>query len=94
MKTPQGSHKWTRGELTLRVVMEHLQVINRLELEDYVSGVVEGELGSLNLSPEVMKAQIVVARTYVLAMRGERHHHEGYDFCDLHGVAKCSAAFQ
>ncbi len=68
--------------LAIRIVKDRIQLVNRLELEDYVSGIVEGELGSLNLSPEVLKAQIVVARTYVLSMRGERHQGEGYEFCD------------
>ncbi len=83
IKTPQGSHKWTRGELRLGVVKGRLQAINRLELEDYVSGILESELGTLNLSPEVLKAQMVVARSYVLSMRHERHSGEGYEFCDL-----------
>ncbi len=77
-----GSRRWTRGELRVRTVAGHLQVINRLEIEDYVSGILEGELGSLNLNPEVLKAQAVVARTYVLSVRSGRHHHSGYEFCD------------
>ena len=74
LKTRQGAHKWTRGDLYIGVVKDHIQVVNRLGLEDYVSGILEGELGSLRLSPEVLKAQVIVARSYVLSMRGERHH--------------------
>ncbi len=77
-----GSRRWTRGELKVRMAGGRLQVVNRLEREDYVSGVLEGELGSLNLSPEILKAQIIVARTYVLSVRSGRHDHAGYEFCD------------
>ena len=69
------SSRWTRGELRLRAAHDHLEVISQLDLEDYVSGILQGELGSLNLSPEVLKAQLIVARTYVLSMRGNRGHH-------------------
>src|SRR5258706_1805075 len=82
VRTRQGNHRLTRGELKLRVIKGHLLVVNRLGLEDYVSGILEGELGTLNLSPEVLKAQAVVARTYVLSMRGNRDHGEEYEFCD------------
>jgi stage II sporulation protein D (peptidoglycan lytic transglycosylase) len=82
IRTRQGTHRWTRGELRLSVVQNQIQIVNRLEVEDYVGGVLEGELGTLNLSPEVLKAQIVVARSYVLSMRGTRHPGEGYEFCD------------
>jgi SpoIID/LytB domain protein len=82
VRTRQGSHRLTRGELILSVKNDHLLVVNRLELEDYVSGILEGELGTLHLPAEVLKAQAVVARTYVLSMRGDRHHGEGYEFCD------------
>src|SRR5258708_17801315 len=82
IKTRSGAAKWTRGEVALRVIKGHILAVNRLGMEDYVSGILEGELGTLDLSPDVLKAQIVVARSYVLSMRGEQHNHEGYEFCD------------
>jgi stage II sporulation protein D len=82
IRNRRGAHRWTRGELKFRVVNSRMEIVNRLELEDYVSGILEGELGTLHLSPEVLKAQIVVARSYVLSMREVRHHGEGYEFCD------------
>ena len=77
-----GKHEWTSGEIHLSVVKGEIRVINRLAMEDYVSGVPEGELGSLNLNPEALKAQVIVARTYALSMRGGRHSREGFEFCD------------
>ncbi len=82
IKSRPGGAKWTRGELSISMFKGHILVVNRLGIEDYVSGILEGELGTLNLSPEVLKAQIVVARSYVLSMRGYQHHSEGYEFCD------------
>jgi len=78
----QGVRIWTHGTLNIRIVKDHIQVVNRLGIEDYVNGILEGELGSLHQNPEVMKAQIVVARSYVLSMRHQNHHGEGYEFCD------------
>jgi stage II sporulation protein D len=48
-----------------------LLAINYVDLEDYVAGVVEAEMGSRFL-PEALKAQAVAARTYVLHHRNSR----------------------
>jgi stage II sporulation protein D len=82
IRTPRGSHRWTRGELNLLVVKNRIVVVNRLELEDYVDGILEGELGTLHSNPELLKAQAVVARSYILAMRGQNHPGQPYEFCD------------
>jgi stage II sporulation protein D len=42
---------------------------------------VEPELGSANLPEEVMKAQLVASRSYLLAVH-DRHPGKVYDFCD------------
>jgi stage II sporulation protein D len=58
-----------------------LQVVNTMPSEVYVLGIVEPELGSVDVHPESVKAQIVASRSYLMSMRG-RHSHDGYDFCD------------
>jgi stage II sporulation protein D len=45
-----------------------LAVINEVELEDYVKGVVPSEMNS-SWHPEALKAQAIVARTYALYQR-------------------------
>jgi stage II sporulation protein D len=45
-----------------------LYVINELPLEEYIKGVVSGEIGK-SWDAEALKAQAVVARTYTLAQR-------------------------
>ncbi len=57
-------------------------VINELNLERYLLGVVPAEMGP-SVFPEVeaLKAQAVAARTYAVAHLGD-HDAEGYDICD------------
>src|SRR5581483_4026721 len=81
LKTDRRVSKETVGELDLRLVKGKLQVVNKVDLEDYLEGILEPELGTLDLSPEVLKAQIIAARSYVLAMKGEQHHGQGYELC-------------
>ena len=58
--------------------------IHRLELEDYVAGCVDAELGRLDLDAasavRVRRVQAVLCRTYALANIG-RHAAEGFDLC-------------
>ncbi|MEM1207013.1 MAG: SpoIID/LytB domain-containing protein, partial [Acidobacteriota bacterium] len=58
-----------------------LNVINEIELEDYLRGVVPKEMGpELYNQIEALKAQTVAARTYTLRNLGE-FANEGYDIC-------------
>jgi len=58
--------QWEVGG-TLRIALQNsrLQVVNRLDVEEYVTGVVSSEISS-SWHPEALKAQAVAARTYVL----------------------------
>ncbi len=71
-----------RGALELFVnERAGLNLVNAAPLEDYVRGVVPGELGP-DLYPEfeATKAQAVAVRTYAVRHRGE-FMGEGYDIC-------------
>ena len=58
-----------------------LNLINEVDLEDYLRSVVPSEMGpELYGQPEALKAQAVAARTYTLRNLGE-FHDEGYDIC-------------
>ncbi len=59
-----------------------LTVVNQVDLEDYIRGVVPREMGA-NEYPniEALKAQAVAARTYIVANRGKRRN-EGFDLLD------------
>ena len=65
--TVKNSKKeWTvRGPLEIHRVPSGLAVVNRINLETYVEGVVSGEI-SPKWPLEALKAQAVAARTYVL----------------------------
>ncbi len=59
-----------------------LSVINTVDLETYLRGVVPREMGAWNYpSLEALKAQAVAARTYAVANLGKRTE-EGYDLVD------------
>ena len=59
-----------------------LSVINTVDLESYLRGVVPREMGAWNYpSLEALKAQAVAARTYAVANLGKRAD-EGYDLVD------------
>ncbi len=59
-----------------------LSVINSVDLETYLRGVVPREMGAWNYpSLEALKAQAVAARTYAVANLGKRAE-EGYDLVD------------
>jgi stage II sporulation protein D len=70
-----------RGRFRVRVVGDEILVVNELNFESYLRGVVPAEMGPV-VFPEVeaLKAQAVAARTYAVAHRGERAG-EGYDLC-------------
>lgn len=71
-----------RGFLVLRSTARGtLHVVNRVNVEDYLKGVVPAEMGPrVYDEPEALKAQAVAARTYALKHRGDLAA-EGYDLC-------------
>ncbi len=65
-----------------------LNLINRVDLDEYLYGVVPAEMGPKRYDEiEALKAQAVAARTYALAHRGQ-FELEGYDLC---ATPKCQA---
>jgi stage II sporulation protein D len=74
--------KAVRGEIELRPGAAGIAVINVLNLEAYLRGVVPAEMGPRAFPLlEALKAQAVAARTYAVAHLGD-HAAEGYDVCD------------
>jgi stage II sporulation protein D len=58
-----------------------LQIITRVDLESYVSGVLQGEASVLE-APAARQAMAILARTWALRWQG-RHRGRGFDFCSL-----------
>lgn len=68
------------GEIVVRASGGRLTVVNKLDVEKYLRGVLGYEI-SPSWPLEVLKAQAVISRTYALSQMG-RHNSEGYDVCD------------
>lgn len=58
----------------------YFQLINNIDIDNYVAGVVESEVGR-NPPPEYFKLQAIICRTYALK-NINRHTVEGFSLCD------------
>lgn len=85
--TVRVDDKTYRGSLVVLVNPRGtLNLVNRIDLEEYLYGVVPAELGPKRYDEiEALKAQAVAARTYAYAHRAQ-FQAEGYDLC---ATAKC-----
>lgn len=71
-----------RGRFVARASRGETLLVNELNLESYLRGVVPVEMGpSAFPELEALKAQAVAARTYAVAHLGD-HDDEGWDLCD------------
>ncbi len=77
-----------RGNLEFRRISEGMQVINEVELEDYVAGILGREIYP-DWHPETLKAQAVAARSYALHQRaagdGQAFHLEAGTGSQVYG---------
>lgn len=75
-----AKNKWYRGTFVIRNINEHLTLINKLDMESYIQGVVPAEMPS-SWEYEAHKAQAIAARSYAAANMGKRAKY-GYDLKD------------
>ena len=68
-----------RGSFVIYAIKGKLKVINELNIDSYVEGVIKGEAG-YGYSLEYYKVQAVISRTY--ALNHQKHKRQGYDLCD------------
>ena len=69
-------------KIWLDSISHNIIVVNSLDIEKYVSGVIESEAGSNSSLPvEYLKTQAVISRTYALKNK-DMYKEEGYDLCD------------
>lgn len=68
IRTPKGEDATYRGSLQITWQNNHWQIINRVDSEDYLKGVVPIEMSNewANLGIEALKAQAIAARTYLV----------------------------
>lgn len=78
--------------LSVRVIDSTLQIINHVDLEKYIAGVVESESGSTS-EIEFYKSQALICRTYAYK-NINRHYDENFNLCDgVHCQAYKSKSF-
>lgn len=71
------NEQWYRGRVWVAATAGKVTVVNSLDLEAYLYGVLGGEMPS-SWPQEALKAQAVAARSYALYQR-QRHRSEAYD---------------
>lgn len=73
-------NRWYHGLLMIYNLKGKLVVVNKVDIEDYIKGVVPSEMPS-SWNIEAHKAQAIAARSYALANLGKRAS-RGYDLKD------------
>ena len=69
------------GSLVLTASPNGIVVVNQLPMEDYLVGVITAAMGSA-CPVEFLKAQCVVARSWLLAMTEPKHDNDPFDRCN------------
>ncbi len=78
--SPDLAVKSFLGSLEMSSSKDLLKVVNFVDLESYIAGVVESEVGS-RAPAEYYKSQAILCRTYALS-HFRRHETEGFQLCD------------
>ena len=75
-----GGWKKYPGALKVKAVNGQLQLMNETELENYLPGVIEAEVGKHN-PLEFDKLQAIICRTYALS-NWKKHEPDSFNLCD------------
>ena len=67
-------------DLVVSAADRFMTLVNRLDFDKYLAGVVEAEAGA-NAEKEFYKAQSILCRTYAMKYT-DRHQSEGFSLCD------------
>lgn len=79
-KSPVVKERRYQGGFSVTAASKGLTIVNLVDLDQYVAGVVESEGGG-GKHLEYYKAQAVLSRTYALKHQS-RHRSEGFSMCD------------
>jgi len=75
-----SKRRWYKGDLVVLNTKKGLTVINDVDMESYIKGVVPAEM-PVSWNTEAHKAQAIAARSYAMANSGKRLEY-GYDLKD------------
>lgn len=79
-KSPNGLERRYDDNLKVVALRKQMQLVNNIDLDNYVAGVVEAEVGR-KPPKEYFKLQAIICRTYALSNTA-RHFAEGFNLCD------------
>ncbi|MBI4646339.1 MAG: SpoIID/LytB domain-containing protein [Bacteroidia bacterium] len=77
---PGLNERLYNNDVKLSILHGRILILNRVDIEYYIAGVVETEGGS-KAGSEYYKTQAIICRTYALENR-QRHELEGFELCD------------
>ena len=77
---PKYKSRLYDNDLIIKSANGKLKIINRVEMQNYLAGVVEAESGS-KAEFEYYKNQAVICRTYAIKSKN-KHKKEGFNLCD------------
>jgi stage II sporulation protein D len=78
--TPALDSRSFDDDLLLSSGSDYLEIINQVDFDKYIAGVLEAEVGP-NAEDELYKAHALLIRTYMLN-HFDRHREEGFSLCD------------
>ncbi len=78
---PETKEKSFDDELRITIEKGTLRLINHTNLENYIAGVVQSEIGGMADSTEFYKVMSIITRTYALN-NIMKHFKEGFNMCD------------
>lgn len=78
---PNSVKRYYDDHLDVSVDKNRLFLINHVDLENYVAGVVQSEVRGISDQTDFYKVQAIISRTYAMSNL-HRHNEEGYDLCD------------
>lgn len=79
-KSPQVKERKYKDDVEITVGSNGLTIVNLVDMENYIAGVVESEGGG-GQREEYYKVQALISRTYAMKYKA-RHASEGFDLCD------------
>lgn len=90
LKAIYGLRVESQGKTLVRYYDDHLEakakegslfLINHVDLENYVGGVVQSEVRGVSDKTDFFKVQAIISRTYAMSNM-HRHDEEGFNLCD------------
>ncbi|MEN6357534.1 MAG: SpoIID/LytB domain-containing protein [Armatimonadota bacterium] len=80
LDSPASKEMKYRGSIEVSINNGKLSIVNIVNVEDYLLGVMPAEMGDSSPT-EALRAQAITARTYALGNK-RKHSSQGFDVCD------------